>query len=103
MKQINTTEFDEMIKTGYTLVDFFADWCGPCKMLSPLLEEVSEEYKDIKFVKVNVDDNMDLAERYTIMSIPTVYIFKDNELIHSLTGYTNKDGLRNFINQALNK
>ena len=76
MKIINTEEFNELIKEGTTLIDFFADWCGPCKMLGPVIEELSNEYTDIKFAKVNVDDNMDLAEKFSIMSIPQVYMFK---------------------------
>ena len=67
MKIINTEEFNELIKEGTTLIDFFADWCGPCKMLGPVIEELSNEYTDIKFAKVNVDDNMDLAEKSSIM------------------------------------
>ena len=77
MKIINAEEFNETIKSGLTLVDFFAEWCGPCKMLGPVLEEVSKDYPDINFVKVNVDENMDLAGQFGIMSIPTVYIFID--------------------------
>ena len=77
MKVINTAEFEELIKEGISFVDFFADWCGPCKMLGPVLEEVSAEYPDIEFAKVNVDENMDLAEKYGIMSIPQIFMFKD--------------------------
>lgn len=100
MKVINTEEFKETIKSGTTLVDFFADWCGPCKMLSPVLEEVSKEYPDINFVKVNVDENMELAQEYGIMSIPTVYIFKDNQVVTNMSGYRDASGVKEFIDSA---
>ena len=103
MKIVNEKEFDEIIQSGYTLVDFYADWCGPCKMLSPILEELSEEYPSIKFIKVNVDNDMNLASRYSIMSIPTIYIFKDGKLIVSTQGYRDKDGMKLYIEDALNK
>ena len=103
MKIVNEKEFDEIIQSGYTLVDFYADWCGPCKMLSPILEELSEEYPSIKFIKVNVDNDMNLVSRYSIMSIPTIYIFKDGKLIVSTQGYRDKDGMKLYIEDALNK
>lgn len=101
MRIINTEEFNEIIKNGTTLVDFFAEWCGPCKMLGPVLEKVAEEYNDIEFVKVNVDENMDLAQQYGIMSIPTVYIFKDGEVVNKMQGYVPEDGIKEFINNAI--
>ena len=101
MKVIKSAEFEDTIKDGVTLVDFFADWCGPCKMLAPVLEDVSLQYPDIKFVKVNVDENMDLAERFGIMSIPTVYLFKDGEVIAKTGGYQDLTGICRFIDDAL--
>ena len=100
MKIINTEEFNEIIKSGTTLVDFFADWCGPCKMLAPVLEEVSKEYSDIEFVKVNIDENMELAEKYGIMSIPTIYIFKDGEVAAKTGGYQDANAIKAFIDGA---
>ena len=102
MKIINAEEFNETIKSGLTLVDFFAEWCGPCKMLGPVLEEVSKDYPDINFVKVNVDENMDLAGQFGIMSIPTVYIFKDGEVLTKMGGYRDAGGVKAFIDEALN-
>ena len=101
MKIINTEEYNELIKNGTVLVDFFADWCGPCKMLGPVLEEVSEEYPDIEFVKVNVDDNMDLAESLGIMSIPTIYLFRDGAVLAKMNGYRDKGGVKAFIEDSL--
>ena len=101
MKIINSNEFNETIETGITLVDFFAEWCGPCKMMGPVLEELSGQYSDVEFVKVNIDDNMDLAERFQIMSIPTVYIFKDGQVIGKNTGYNGPDGIKQFIDSTI--
>ena len=101
MKIINAAEFEELIKNGMSFVDFFADWCGPCKMLGPVLEEVSKDYPDIEFVKVNVDDNMDLAEKFSIMSIPQVFMFKDGEVIGKFGGYRDEGGAKAFIDQTI--
>ena len=101
MRKINADEFDEIINSGTTVVDFFADWCGPCKMLGPVMEEVDGEYPDIEFIKVNVDDNMDLAERFGIMSIPQVLVFKDGEIAGKMSGYQEKGGVKAFIDQSI--
>ncbi len=100
MKIINEEEFNETIKEGLTLVDFFAEWCGPCKMLGPVLEDLAASYPDIKFVKVNVDENMDLAARFGIMSIPNVFLFRDGEPLDSMQGYRDASGVKAFIDQA---
>ena len=83
MKIVNTQEFDEITaKDGLVLVDFFADWCGPCKMLAPVLEEVAAKYEGkLEIVKVNVDQSQDLAQRYGVMSIPTLIAFKGGKAV----------------------
>ena len=101
MKIIDAAEFKETIKSGTTLVDFFAEWCGPCKMLGPVLEDLDSEYPDIDFVKVNVDENMDLAGEYGIMSIPQVYIFRDGEVVGKMGGYRDAGGVRAFIDESV--
>ena len=101
MKVINTAEFEQLIENGTSFVDFFAEWCGPCKMLGPVLEEVSAEYPDIEFAKVNVDENMDLAEKFGIMSIPQVFMFRDGEVIGKFGGYRDIGGVRAFIDQII--
>lgn len=101
MKIVNTEEFREIVKEGIVLVDFFANWCGPCKALGPVLEEVSADYPNIEFIKVDVDNENDLALEYGIMAIPAIFILKDGEVIHSLGGYHAKDEMKAFIDEAL--
>lgn len=101
MKIINQVEFDELIKHGTTLVDFYADWCGPCKMLGPILESLDEEYPDITFVKINCDNDIAVADRYGIMSIPAVFIIKDGEVIANILGYHGKEDMKKFIDNSI--
>ena len=98
IKIVNGKEFNEELKEGIVFVDFFATWCGPCKMLSPVIDEVSNEIKDVKFIKVDVDENEDVARKYNIMSIPTLMIFKDGKEIDKKMGFLPKDQLIDFIN-----
>lgn len=88
--------FDEEIANRKVLVDFYADWCGPCRMLSPILDEVVEEEK-IKLVKVNVDNHEDIAKRYGIMSIPTIILFKNGEEVNKNIGLLSKEELIEFL------
>ena len=100
LKHINSVEeFDKEVKEGLVLVDFFATWCGPCRMLSPVLEEVSEENQDLKVLKIDVDEVGALAARYGIQSIPTLMLFKNGQRVETRTGYQNKNQLLAFINQ----
>jgi len=98
MEIIKQENYKEAISKGYVLVDFFAQWCGPCKMLAPVLEELSEERKDIKFIKVDVDEAMDVANELGIMSIPTLYLFKDGQVISKTGGYQGKNSLNDWLN-----
>ena len=79
------------------LVDFYADWCGPCKMLSPVMEEVAKENEDIKVVKINIDNQRDLALDYDVMSIPTVVAIKNGQEIDRLVGFADKSEILNLI------
>ncbi len=101
MKIVNKAEFEAAVKEGYTLVDFFANWCGPCKMLAPVLEELDGEYPDVTFVKVDVDEEEELAARFGIMSIPTIFMFKDGNVVAKTGGMQPKESMRNFIDGAL--
>lgn len=93
VKQINSDEFKETIKEGKVVVDLFATWCGPCKMLSPVLDEISEEITTTKFYKIDVDDNEDIAREYNVMSIPTVLVFENGELTNTIVGLKGKEYL----------
>ena len=92
----NVSDFENLIKEGDVLVDFFATWCGPCKMLSPILEKVSKEM-NLDTYKVNVDDVEDVARRYGIMSIPTVIIFSKGEEVKKNVGFMGEDELKEFV------
>ena len=82
------------------LVDFWATWCGPCKMLSPILEEIAEEREDVIVAKVNIDEEMDLAMQFKITSIPTLALVKDGKVADVSVGYRSKDDVLAFIDQA---
>ncbi len=89
---------EEVLKSDVpVLVDFWAIWCGPCQMMGPVIEQLSEERKDIKFCKVNVDDCQDLAENYDIMSIPAFKLFRNGKVVSEITGAVGKDGLSKLI------
>ena len=90
---------EEVLKAeGKVLVDFYADWCEPCKMMSPIIDEISEEMKDnLKVGKINVDENQELAIKYNVMSIPTIMIFENGNLIKTFVGVTNKDDILSYL------
>lgn len=98
VKLIKTEEeFNREIMNDKVVVDFFANWCGPCKMLAPIVEEVSNELEKITFVKVDIDEIESLPRQFDIMSIPTLLVFEKGELIKRHTGYMDKDELVQFI------
>ena len=86
---------EEVLKAeGKVLIDFYADWCGPCKMMSPIIDEISEEMKEnLKVGKINVDENQELAIKYNVMSIPTIMIFENGNLIKTFVGVTAKQDI----------
>jgi len=92
----NANEFENEVKEGLVLVDFFADWCGPCQMLAPNLEQLSNE-DGVKIVKINVDDIPDLARQFRVMSIPTLMVFKDGKFVKKELGFMPIERLREFI------
>ena len=103
MRIIKEDEFQNEINKPITLVDFFANWCGPCKMLAPILEELAAEHPEINFVKVDTDESESIAMQYGIMSIPTLFLFKNGELKGKTSGYMQKRQLEKFIEDSLNK
>lgn len=98
---VNRDNFDEEVIAfdGKVLVDFWAEWCGPCMMLGPIIEEVSEEIDDVKFCKVNCDEARDLALEFEIMSIPCLLFFENGELKDRSIGYIEKEQVESFVNQ----
>ena len=89
-------EFEKLIEND-TVVDFYATWCGPCKMFGPIFEEVANE-KNINFVKLDVDKYGDIARKYGVMSIPTIILFNDGKEVKRHTGFMSKDDFINFLN-----
>ncbi len=101
MKVVNSTEFAKVTASGVVLVDFYADWCGPCKMIAPILEQLQDEYAEkLEIVKVDVDAEGGLAQKYGIMSIPTLMLFKDGDVIGQVMGFQAKPMLKQFISKA---
>ena len=104
IQDLSTSTFDEAVKSADTavVVDFWAEWCGPCKMITPILEELaSEQAGKITVAKLNVDENPDLAMRYNVMSIPTLLVFKDGEVAKRLVGAKPKSALLQELSEFL--
>ena len=98
MKILEKNNLNEIINNGIWIVDFYADWCGPCKMLTPVLESLNYE----NILKVNVDNNRELSNSFGIMSIPTLIFFKDGEVKNKIIGFTTKEEIENIL-ENLNK
>ena len=99
--ELNEENFEEKVlkEDRKVLVDFFATWCGPCKMMSPIIDEIAEELGEKVVVgKVDSDQNMDLAVKYNIMSIPTIMIFNNGEIEKTFIGLTDKEEIKNALN-----
>jgi thioredoxin 1 len=103
MLTIKKDNFDLLLKNNDKpiLVDFWAEWCGPCKALMPIIEELATELTDVDIGKCNVDDEAILAERFNIQTIPTLLLFKDGELLDKRIGGSSKASLKEWINQKI--
>lgn len=97
--QIKENEFEEKVLKNerLTLVDFYADWCGPCKMISPIILEFSKEMEDVDFFKINVDNAEDISRKYGVMSIPTLLVFKNGEVIKTSVGMKSKEEIKELL------
>lgn len=103
VRHIDEKDFDmEVIKEdGVVVVDFFATWCGPCKMLAPVLDEVQDEVKNVKIVKVDIDENKNLADEYGVKNIPTIKVFKYGKEVITKIGFLPKEVLISLIKENL--
>jgi thioredoxin 1 len=105
IKELNEKEFETEVlqATGPVLVDFYAPWCGPCKMLAPLLEQLAGEFAGrVKIVEVNVDDAQELAAHYDITGVPTLILFRDGQVVDNVIGMPPARALRQWLEQAVN-
>jgi thioredoxin 1 len=99
---LNNGNFDATVGTGVSLVDFWAPWCGPCRMIAPVIEELAEEFDGkASICKVNTDEEQDLAVKYGVRSIPTILIMKDGEIVDTMVGAASKEQFAEKINNLL--
>lgn len=103
LKHLKSDGFDDFVSEGASVIDFYADWCGPCKIMAPRFEEVAKEMKGkVNFAKVDVDndDSREISERFEILSIPTLLFIKDGEVVNRITGALSKEDLIDAIEQT---
>ena len=100
--ELTNGEFESFIKEGIVFIDFFSEWCMPCMMMGPIVEDLAEEFKGkLKFGKVNIDDNSEVASKYNISSIPTFIFFKEGEILKQLSGAKTQEELSELIKKHL--
>ena len=104
MAVLNVTDqtFTEKTNNGIVLADFFATWCAPCKMIAPVLEELDQDMgNQVKIIKIDVDQNQETANKFGIMSIPTLLVMKDGEVVETLVGFKSKEALEESLNKHM--
>lgn len=102
IKQLDDDSFDQGISHGVVLVDFYADWCGPCRMLAPVIDELAKEMKGkMTVAKVDTDQSVNVAAKYEVTSIPTLILFKNGELVKRLVGLKDLEALRKLVSAVL--
>ncbi|WP_152654789.1 thioredoxin [Oceanobacillus sp. CFH 90083] len=100
IKNVTDQNFTEETSKGLVLADFWAPWCGPCKMIAPVLEEIDGEMEEkVQIVKLDVDENQETAGKFGVMSIPTLLLFKDGEVVDQVIGFQPKEALTDLINK----
>ena len=100
--ELTSANFEATIKEGVSLVDFWAPWCGPCRMIAPVIEELAEEFSGkANICKVNTDEELDIGVKYGIRSIPTIMFFKDGELVDQMVGAASKQAFTDKLNSLL--
>lgn len=97
VKEIKDIEYEKVIEKGKVVIDCYAPWCGPCKMISPIIDKLSEEIDNVSFYKINVDDAEKITSDFNIMSIPTILIFEDGKLKEKVVGFKSKSELEELI------
>ena len=96
--RLNKDNFDKVRNnSGISLLDFYADWCGPCRMVLPLVDEIAAERDDLLVGKINVNDNPDLAEEFKVMSIPTLVVMKDGQVVNRVSGARSKEAILDLV------
>ena len=101
IKELNAANFDETVKSGVVLVDFWAPWCNPCRMLGGILEQVAAELPaNVTIGKVNIDENRDLAVKFEVMNIPRIFIYKDGKIVNDMSGVQSKPKLLDALKNA---
>lgn len=96
----NASNYEEKIATGTVILDFYADWCAPCRMIGPVLEQIANEENDIKVVKVNVDENIELANKFGVKGIPALFVLKEGKTVAQKAGFMPKDALIEWAKNA---
>lgn len=102
VQYLTSSDFKEQVSSGYTLVDFWAEWCGPCKALAPTIDKLANTYEgQVKVGKVNVDENQDISAQYSIRGLPTVMLFKDGQPVDTVVGYAPQQ-IETMLHQHIN-